>query len=817
MPVLVGYAALVIASGLFSRFPAELPAARPRRWRGGGLAAVAFTLGLFCLLQALPLPLRWLEALAAHNADIWARSLKPFALPPPELASVSLAPGRTLIEALKVASYGVVFAVSARLSREQGLRRMMMLAFASALALAMVTAAHQLLGAERLYGQYLPLNAYSVAPLLNPNNRAGYLNLGFFCGLGLLFRSDSRPYLGLVGLGLCFIAAEVLLCRSLGGTACLAIGWAGVVLLALPSAVRSRRGGAGLGPLARASILTSIGLGAVLLALAGQGSGTFGLDAHSWQKVELWRRGATLASQHFGLGIGRGAFASVFSAYQEPGKNLVYEHAENFPIQWAAEWGVPVTVVALLALAWCLRPLLGLRTLRSPLRRCALIGCAVLLLQNLADLALEIPAVAALLCCVLGALLGSAQGDAEAAEQVVGRDVLLAGSALTLACLGLALAFGANSPARLRRELFDQLAANSGPPPAEFWKDLERAVRAFPAESYFPLLGSAAALSAGSNPLPWISRALERNPDSAPAHLQLARILRARGATSQALGALRQAIQMDPELAQSVPNLAREWKLGLAEFEDAAPLNSAGAPLLLLLADRTQNIPLRLHLLEAALAHDPRAADAHYRIGWELLQEVTHAGLACAHQRDSCLTRVAEHARQASALGDSRSVVLEAWLLAETGQPAKAEVHLAEGCLQFPGDVKCLGAWVARTLQNDSPHLQDAVNALVAAGCSSPEGCASTHLGIGTLFANAGRWHNALSHFEHATQESPSTEAWQAVAEAAERLGDDMMAADARRRVALLAQGHARAEAAAPSERKLDPKQSTLPGPLSGD
>ena len=91
-------------------------------------------------------------------------------------------------------------------------------------------------------------------------------------------------------------------------------------------------------------------------------------------------------------------------------------------------------------------------------------------------------------------------------------------------------------------------------------------------------------------------------------------------------------------------------------------------------------------------------------------------------------------------------------------------------------------------------------------------------LGIGALFANAGRWHSALSHFEHATQESPSTEAWQAVAGAAERLGDDTVAADARRRVALLAQGRAQAEAAtAPSAVQLDPKQSTLPGPLSGD
>ena len=38
-------------------------------------------------------------------------------------------------------------------------------------------------------------------PLLNPNNRAGFLNLGFFCGLGLLFRSGTRPVAALIGIG----------------------------------------------------------------------------------------------------------------------------------------------------------------------------------------------------------------------------------------------------------------------------------------------------------------------------------------------------------------------------------------------------------------------------------------------------------------------------------------------------------------------------------------------------------------------------------------------------------------------------------------
>ncbi|HVZ34406.1 MAG TPA: hypothetical protein VG963_18385, partial [Polyangiaceae bacterium] len=76
MPVLVAFAVLVATSGILSLFPAGLTAHGPaavagRRW-AGSLAGVVLPLAVLCLLQALPLPLPWLEALAPRNADLWA-------------------------------------------------------------------------------------------------------------------------------------------------------------------------------------------------------------------------------------------------------------------------------------------------------------------------------------------------------------------------------------------------------------------------------------------------------------------------------------------------------------------------------------------------------------------------------------------------------------------------------------------------------------------------------------------------------------------------------------------------------------------------
>ncbi len=810
LPVLAAYVALVIGSGLLASSLGQGPSAGGLLPREAVGASVFFGLALFCLLQALPVPLGWLQQVAASNGDIWSRSVKPFGLPAPEFVSVSLAPRRTLIEAVQVASYGVVFAVSARLSRKLGLRWLTLLAFGSALALALVTAAHQVVGAERLYGLYRPMEPYNVAPLLNLNNRAGYLNLGFFCGLGLLFRTGARPLAVLIGFGLAFLAAEVLLCESVGGTGSLALGL--LLVLALPRGGTRPGNSLELSRPVQAGILILIGLGATFMALAARHT-ELGLNDRSIEKIDLIARSWRLALDHFWLGVGRGAFGAVFTAYQAPGPHFIFEHAENFPLQWAAEWGVPVTVIALLSLAWVVKPTLSRRTLGSPTRRCALVGCGVLLLQNLVDLGLEIPAVSALLCCVLGALCGAAADAQQSANAKERRPLLWAGSALTGVCLVLALTLGIESPGRMRRELYTQLSASRPAPTPAFWAALRGAVEAYPADPYFPLLGSSAALAAGQNAIPWISRALERKPTSAQAHLQLGRILQARGASSQAGGALRRAIELEPEQLWAVLRLGKEWHWSTAAMEGAAPDGAAGATYVYRLAGQTEAVGERLRLLEQAVRRDPTLADAHYQLAYELVQDLARkqAGSACADQRDSCLARAADHAKRGHKPGDARTGILQARILVEQGRPLEAEDHLANTCEHVPGDPSCGDALVAQALANDSPRLSAAVKGLVATACSNRERCGQTHLHLGHKFANAGQLHIALSHYRHAAEEIPSAEVWHTLAMTAERLGQEAVAADARRRKGLLEAVDARLPVP-PPVRAAEP--SPHPAPL---
>lgn len=801
LPIVVAYATLVVVSGCLALVASQRqlgnrsasgshhrggpPAGRLRVEVGAG---VWFALALVCLLQALPLPLTWLELLAPAQADVWARALRPFREPPPEFAPLSLAPHRTLVEALKMASYGVIFYVSTRWGR-RGMGRIAAVAFGCALAVALVAALHRVLGAERLFGVYAPSDTAAVAPLLNPNNRAGYYNLGFFCGLGLLFRLGPSPRGVFVGVGLVLLVVEILLCQSRGGTASLLLGmvlvpWLGVAPRDPPASESARPA---LSRRWQAAIVGVIAAAAASMAVVSRPAGGLGYQ-ESLEKLDLFARAARLVADHPIFGVGRGAFGSAFAPYQSGAGDTVFEHVENLPLQWAAEWGLPVALAAFGALGWALWPVLSRRTLASPVRRCALIGVGVLCAQNLVDLGLEITAVAALVACVLGGLLGAALGSGTPSEEARPR-LLPAGIALTTLCIGLVLAAGSDSPARERERLHAHLTAADAAPDAGFWQALRAAVLAYPGDPYLPLLGASAALASRDDALPWVARALERAPGSAPAQLLLARALRARGATEQALAALRHAIELDPTRAGAAIRLAREWQLTPELLGRVVPAGDAGVRPLLLLADGSEpGSGARSFWLEEALARAPDDVDAHQRLALELQRDLQgDARGACRGDRRECLERAFHHLGRAGEPASPRTALLEARLVELSDGARAAEDRLAARCGAFPADEACARALVALALKNQSERLPAAVRALIAAGCSTRERCAATHSNLGHQFAALEQWHGAQRHFHQATQQWPTADRWRSLANASAKLGQQVRAEDALRRAELLA------------------------------
>ncbi|XXX75072.1 O-antigen ligase family protein [Sorangium sp. So ce134] len=760
----------------------------------------------YTLLQAAPLPLAWLERLSPASADIWSRALMPLGEAAPRYASISLDPGATLVEAVKWLTYTGVFLTAAFVGARHGAKLGITLVFGSAFLAALTTIAHGLLGATKVFGLYQPrfsVASWHIGPLLNPNNLAGYLNLGILSGVGLLL--TSRPLLPAwaAGIGLTAIVGVGIIASSRGGLIVLPLGLALFALLA-----RQRRGRRR--PSARverpAAWLLSVAIagGALLAALAATNRTLSEIADDRLDKLSFFYSTLPLLADHWLFGVGRGAFETVFPAYRQSPGNIVFTHAENFVIQWAAEWGIPAAAAALVALGIAFRPgKLALRGSTAALG--AWVGCAVLLVQNLFDLGLEVPGVTIALTATLGSLWGEAhrerpRRDAPADEPASAgwrpwREAACAAAA-GVALVALMTRFGFRDVDHDRRALraLSDAGAASGAGWPRFRDELRAAMLRHPAEPYFPLLGAVTALQGRTeSPIPWLQRTLERSRRHGRAHLLLAEVLASRGAKEQALLSLRLAVEDDPDVVGAAAGLARQWTQRWDELLRAVPDGKAGVEMLERMAvagDHRDELDLRLRCAEEAIAREPGRAFARWAAGNALLAMLEDPGSArCGGdeaQRDACARQIEAHAAAIQgAKGDAfHAVQLRARLLLARKKSAEAEQLLAGSCERLDDRLGCLRLRVVAAAQlGSSERLVPAIRDLMPAACRSHAECAEAATWVGDLLAARKDYSSAVTYYARAAQDEPTEERLLKLADAASGAGAHVEAAGALERL----------------------------------
>lgn len=777
-------------------------------------ALVAAALSAYCLLQAAPVPVAWLWRIAPANADVWARALLPLGEEAPRLASVSLDPGASVVEALRWAIYAGVFFAASAVAARRGAAFGVAVVFCSALAAALTTLGHGLAGATRVFGLYAPQFAaapWHVGPLLNPNNLAGYLDLGAFCGVGLYLM--RRPLLPrwLVGVGVATIVAVTVTSASRAGLGVLPLGAAVLgVLLYRRAARRDREAAAAPGAL-KGLVAIALGGGVTLALLGSSGVTWTELGDRNVTKLDLFRSILPMLRDHPWLGVGRGAFESAYPAYRVAPGNVVFTHAENFPLQWACEWGLPVAALAMGALAWGLRPgQLGVP--RSAVAIGAWTGALVLLAQNLVDLALEVPAVSIALAMALGSLWGDgrrrglAPRDAPALQAKGARAAILQATAAAiagLALLGAAARWGTpdvvedRAAARAALEASrSREGAGAGIGAGEALRPVLRAAMLrHPAEPYFPLVGALAAgrsPSGRESPIPWLQRALERSQRSGRAHLLLAEVLAARGAKQQALLELRLAVQDDLDLVTPAAQLALRWTRSFDDLERAAPEGELGARVLGAFARRLTRPgeeEVRIRCAREAIARDPRATDPRWVLADALLialGEDRPPGLCGGDLRAACAQEIEASARaiDAGEPGSYLAAELRARSLMLDGRAVKAEELLADVCNRVPDRASCLRLRVRAAAETAIPaRLSAAAKDLLGEACGPPPSCAESATWLGDLMAGRKSWGTAILHYERALAAEPTEERWQKLAEAAVAAGSYVRAVEALERV----------------------------------
>lgn len=414
-----------------------------------------------------------------------------------------------------------------------------------------VAAAHALMGVDELFG-YFPWRLGEDAnwtTLVNENHSAAFLvAVGMMLGSWALAAADPRVRtIGWVGamLALALAASE----GSRGGQVGVALA-----LVALAVAWTTGRAGA-----ARIGPFTLLAWFAVALC---------GVAAVSWFGFEAWledqkldglRQSGAILLDHFWVGTGRGAFGSVFVAYNEARPGLWFHFPENLVVQQVAELGVPAGAVVSSALLGL--PMVFL--VRSTSRATALVAgaLALLVIHDLLDFSLETPAVALLACMATGLTdlgrrsLWTVSGFSPTARATV--------ALLPSGLCGLAL-WGACS-GDLSTDM-QRLGAATDPDSPATQGEIVRWARRHPANPFVWARAATALQRTGDmkEAIEAVNAVLFLAPAYPDAHLLSARLLRRAGYPDQSLLAYRRAW----ELAGSASRVGEEVLASFSGLDD---------------------------------------------------------------------------------------------------------------------------------------------------------------------------------------------------------------------------------------------------------
>lgn len=748
-------------------------------------------LTLYTAIQTLPLPASVVSTIAPANRDVWERAFEALGEQPPAWLPLSLDPGATWLEVSKGWLYACVFLSATYVGARRGAGFGATVILVSALALGLVCLGHGLLDATRVYGIYTPTmrgSGFGVAPLLNPNNRAGYLNLGILCGVSMLAMRRPPGSRWLAPLAIPPIVAVSLLTGSRGGLLGLLAGLGLLGLLLQPKLRQQHRDSVHTKQLlvTGAAVLA---VGAVFaVGAAGPKLRHLLVDQNN-SKLSVMAVALRLLPVHFWTGIGRGSFESVFPALRTATDNTISSHPENFPIQWATEWGVPVALLSLGLAAFLFRPR-NWGVARS-IPACGLLcGVVALLVQNLFDLGSEVPGIMVAAVAAAGFAWGARVGKLNRSER--------RGSYLTFVALGVGalvlwagFRHGRDTLASDRDWLRDRHSGGEGW--ASFRNELRQAILRHPAEPYFPRLAAMAAWKSGiENPIPWINHALSRGMSAGRTHYLLGGYLTSLGKRAQALMELRMAATYDPSLSGNVAKLAVRLSQSEDELLRCVPDGSAGARLLTTLAKdlATSQPQLATSFLRQAVARDPTGVGPRLALVRRLLDDVDSPTPSSCSDESACVTEASQLLANSNE-NNAEVIRLRARMLMASGKAADAVQLLAAECRRVDHPVPCIASWVeAAKRAHDGKGLRQATHALESENCVVASQCDAIFWAAGQAGVALGDSEFALRYLERAAAGQRSVARWREVARIARESGQPARAEGALVRARLIDPGN---------------------------
>ncbi|CAN5798888.1 hypothetical protein BH11MYX4_BH11MYX4_35670 [soil metagenome] len=755
--VLVAMSALAALSCGLLWMERDNPTSRASRWV---LLAMAVLLAM-TVVQAIPLPAGVARALTPANGEIWDRALSPLHELGPAWHTLSIAPAATRVEVLKGFFYCCVFLAALRVaSLERGEQFLVRLVVFSTCVMAISALAHMAVSAERVYGVYRPRELYAyragrLAPLLNTNHLAAYLNIGACVALWALVARRSMPRPLSASAALVLVGTSVWQ-GSRGAVGALLFG--AILTIGLTLYVKrrfdSRR--------AEAAILGACAVAAAfMVSVALSDVAREHLVSREYNKYAVAKASFRLVASSPWFGVGRGGFESIFSSVREGTTYYTWTHPENGMMQWFVEWGVPLSIASVAILGWALRPQLVLRAVRPAVGAWVAVVAAVL--HDLVDFHFEVPGVVALGAVCVAIVVSGRVSSREATPTDRWPAMRYAASAL-VAGTGLAVAFVwpamFHTLAEDRRHL-SELAVDKAASREQFTAAIRAAILRYPSEPFFPLMGAVRAqVNEEGSVVPWVGRALERDPHFGRAHFVLARSLGSSHA-AQARLEYRLAYENDVQLRDQIV------KEGLRLVEDAdtalemVPEGPAGVDVLralvVALADRRPSTAVLLDReIERRSPEDigplrrrveAAVSDAADEASWCARKECVRDGLSMA-----ATVSEREPAR-------CESHVLVARLKVLNGDVTSALDGLERSLDTVTDRPGCQRQLITLALGNGQTRRGDmALERLIRGGCGASADCSDLYAWAGGVEEGRGHFVSAVRLYKLILQIAPERE-----------------------------------------------------------
>ncbi len=727
------------------------------------LVALLVLLGMTCL-QALPLPDALTRMLAPANADIWERALTPLGEPGPAWHTLSVASPATRVEVLRGFFYGAIFLGALRIAKlEDGERFLVRLIVFSSCLVAISALAHAAVSAEKVFGIYRPRELWGhkpgrFSPLLNTNHLAAYLNLGACVGFGALVSRASMPR-ALSGSATLVLMATSLWQSSRGATGSLCFGVA--LVIGLSFYTRKRFDSAR----AQGAILAACAVAATIVVVISLSEGSEHLLSTDLIKVTIAKSSLALVASSPWFGSGRGAFETVFSSVREGTTYVTFTNPEDFVIQWLVEWGVPISIVGAALLGWALRPQVLLRAVRPAIG--VWVAIVVGILHELADYHFEVPGVVALATVCVAIVVGGRSSSRSSSEKLpvssaASRAVIAVVAGTVLATVAVWADIG-HTLAEERRLLSGMVVDKSVT--AEHFREVVRAAMLrYPAEPFFALMGAVRAQAHGEGSvIPWVARALERNPRFGRAHFVLAQSLASRHA-AQARLEYRLAYENDEALRDEI---VKEALLVVDDGSSAlelVPEGPSGVGMLEALAGALgTRLPSTAVIVDEALERrSPGAAGPARRRADAAASDAINGAAWCDRTTDCtarALDAAEEVARREPSLCESHLRVARLGI-----SMGRAEIGRALDRLQGAADGVTDGGECQRQLiqlsfaSGDAARGEMALERLVRRGCGQAAECIDLYLWAASMEESRGHYLRAVRLDRRALDLAPDRE-----------------------------------------------------------